>query len=96
MTYKVFTPGQPSTLDLECPGSVEEPKAEPGVLCVYQTKRGTNQFAAPFFVLKTLPAELAEPEQEQGVSPAGALLFFGETNIPIGKTIVGTFAVTAP
>jgi hypothetical protein len=92
VTTVSLTPGGAPTLS--CPGNVGNPEAEPGFLCLYQSKLGTTTNFAPVS-LELLETELSERPAEEGVSPTGALLFF-EFNINAGKKITGSFAVTAP
>ncbi len=69
-----------------CKGSVSQPTAEPGNLCVYQ---GANSGAT--FAEFGLPEESAV---EAGASRAGALITFELTEAP--RAAFGTFAVAAP
>ncbi len=80
----------------ECPGTVEEPKAEPGVLCIYTTPLLTTSAlggTAYKPVSKKKFEELPEP-YVRGVVSSGTYLVF--ENISNGQTAGGTFAVTAP
>jgi hypothetical protein len=73
-----------------CPGSSEEPKAEPGVLCIYTSDKGTSLlFGQPNGVFKLL-----KTGEEAGVSPSGGLLLF--EFIAATQTMAGSFAVRAP
>lgn len=75
-----------------CNGSVAEPKAGPGSICIYTSNFETNfPGGNPTELFKLASAE------EAGVSTAGALLYweFPEELEP-GAHSSGTFAVTAP
>ncbi len=71
-----------------CPGTVENPQAEPGFLCIY-----TAGFATTYTGKSTFVAKPAATEQE-GVGVSGALIGF--ENTVAGQMAGGTFAVTAP
>jgi hypothetical protein len=73
-----------------CPGTVEEPAAEPGFLCVYSAVFETSLIGAP-----TAYKPLDEEEYEEGVVSSGTYLLF-ENIFTVGATAGGTFAVTAP
>jgi hypothetical protein len=71
-----------------CPGSAEEPKAEPGFLCVYTAGYPSTTTAAPSEVYKPSAVE------EEGVISGGTLLYFG--SLDATRRLSGSFAVTAP
>jgi hypothetical protein len=76
--------------DPECTGDTLEPKAEPGVLCIYSSKSSENNTAPgnPQVFATTFE------EPAKGVGTSGALLyFFGLTDT---SHVGGSFAVTAP
>jgi|SRR5689334_1594017 len=76
----------------ECTGSVANPEAESGALCIYTSKYETNLTnQAPNFYKFTTEGE------EEGVSTAGALVYFEfPEEMPDGAHASGTFAVSAP
>jgi len=86
----------------DCPGTVAEPDAEPGFLCVFNDGYQTsNNLAAvgPAGVYKpNVTPRSGEPGQygveEAGVGTSGAYLYFENVNNP--GVIQGTFALTAP
>jgi hypothetical protein len=74
--------------DAECPGTLAQPKAEPGVLCLYPSGAGNinpSGFYNPNF---------ENTVEEVGVGTSGILVYFELQ--PVGKMAGGTFAVTAP
>jgi len=94
MTVKFLNKTQESSA--ECPGTVEEPEAEPGVLCIYTTPLLTtfNGAAAAYKPISQKKfGELSEP-YVPGVVSSGTYLDF--ENVSNGLTAGGTFAVTAP
>ncbi len=74
-----------STHDQECQGTVNEPKAEPGTLCLYTTADEAIEIPSIF---------PPGPGSEDDVGTSGAVLrweeFFGPLHVK------GSFAVTAP
>ncbi len=58
---------QQKAIEAVCPGSVEEPKAIPGNLCVYEAENNGLMFFEKIMKLTSNP-------QEEGASTAGALL----------------------
>jgi hypothetical protein len=89
MIVKVLAKGVSNTPD--CPGTTEEPKAEPGVLCVYASGGEYDYTFAGTAEGVVNPVKVGEPF---GVGQGGGLLAFG--SVSAGKTASGTFAVTAP
>jgi hypothetical protein len=87
MAFEIFEAGEASTPN--CPGSAEEPKAEPGFLCVYTTSTATTYLGQ----LENVYKLTNKGEPVEGVSPSGALAH--AENIAAEKTIGGSFAVTA-
>jgi hypothetical protein len=84
--------GTTSPPDPNCPGTAEEPKAEPGFLCVYASPFETSLFSGnPNGVYK-----LVASGEEEGVNTAGALLWFEVPSTPVGRHSSGSFAITAP
>jgi hypothetical protein len=78
----------------ECPGSVVEPKAAAGFLCVYTRKFGDEANGLEPFAL----GPIENPTEEVGTPGAavsGATLFFSSTATPL-QLAYGTWAVTAP
>jgi hypothetical protein len=76
----------------ECPGTVREPKAEPGALCIY-----VSNFES-IFVPK--PTHISDPtdvskgiSEGSGISPSGGVLIFPAELLSSNS---GSFAVTAP
>jgi hypothetical protein len=77
--------------DPECPGTVMDPQAEPGVLCIYVAPA-----AAGTGGMFGLPAIVYEPDFEgEGAGPSGAFLFYEEVEL-VGAHASGSFAITAP
>jgi hypothetical protein len=89
MTVETFAKGAASTAN--CPGKAEEPRAAPGVLCVYMAEIGTS---FPTAVGKPAVYKPTKAGEELGVTPGGAFLYF--ENVASGQTAGGTFAVRAP
>jgi hypothetical protein len=81
----------------ECPGTVEEPEAKPGNLCVYQSsvaigvKRVGGEVQVEIFPANSGPKVLGGTTVGAGAS--GALVFFEAEEEGVGW---GTWAVTAP
>ena len=78
----------------ECPGTIEEPRAEPGFLCVYG--RGeTMEQEGPGGALG-VPFEISSIKnyQAHGYGKTGALLWFEYSNTKGPANTVGTWAVT--
>jgi hypothetical protein len=76
----------------ECPGTVREPKAEPGALCIYVG--ALEEFAS-------LPSRITDPSdvskqihEGSGIGPTGGLLEFEGGHA--SDHAYGSFAVTAP
>jgi hypothetical protein len=70
----------------DCPGTVANPEAEPGHLCIY---KGWSDLDASFI------ARL--DQQAPGANRTGALIsVFGSPENDVGKSAFGTWAVTAP
>jgi hypothetical protein len=74
-----------------CPGNAEEPKAEPGFLCVYASKFESNFFGSPSGIYKLQPTG-----EDEGVNTAGALLYFEIAPLAADARSTGSFAITAP
>lgn len=77
-----------SSPDPECTGSLKEPKAEPGVLCIYVSPEST-----------TIPNGEYQPDFETevssgGVGTTGILLYYESNSNALFEG--GSFAVTAP
>jgi hypothetical protein len=75
-----------------CTGSVAEPTAVPGALCIYTSNFGTTfEPGNPTKVFKFASGE------EEGVSTTGALTYWEfPESLAVGAHSSGTFAVTAP
>ena len=73
-----------------CPGTPEEPEAEPGFLCVYASALGSNFFGNP---RPTIYKPVFSGE-EPGVATSGALLLFESEEA--SHRSAGSFAITAP
>jgi hypothetical protein len=75
-----------------CLGSVAEPTAVPGALCIYTAKFGTTvEPGNPSGLFKLASGE------EEGVSTTGVLMYFEfPEKLEAGDHSSGTFAVTAP
>jgi hypothetical protein len=80
----------------ECPGTVEEPKAQAGVLCIYTTPLLTTLTGGATAYKPISKKRFEEPGEPfvPGVVSSGTYLDF--ENITSGQTAGGTFAVTAP
>lgn len=79
-----------------CPGTVEDPAAEPGHLCVYTEVKNNAVFASEALAAFSdiLPTgSSASLEGEEGAGTTGAYLILGATNAP--NFARGTWAVTA-
>jgi hypothetical protein len=76
-----------------CTGSVAEPKAPPGVLCVYTAAESFNSGATQFGPEPRIPGEF------EGFTTAGAVLYGfrldGTSEAPAKVEASGTWAVTA-
>jgi hypothetical protein len=74
--------------DPECPGTVENPAAEPGVFCIY--------FNGPSEInpVAYYNPNFEETVEEAGLGTSGLLVYFELQ--PASKHAGGTFAVTAP
>jgi hypothetical protein len=83
----VVNSGNPTA---DCPGTVEEPKAEPGFLCLYNSAYASSTSASPAGVYQLVGTN----EETEGVGTAGALLYF--EGFEVGKESSGTFAIAAP
>ncbi len=81
---------EPEKFEQECPGSLANPDAEPGVLCFYVN--GESNFA-PLEPVAYQP-DFATGVEESGVGTSGVLLFF--ESVAASKIGGGTYAVTAP
>jgi hypothetical protein len=88
VTLKTVTAEVGTTPD--CPGTVEEPEANPGFLCVYSSKFGSTAEGVPLGAYKPL----ASGGEQEGVVSSGTLLYFASADAT--KRLDGTFAVTAP
>lgn len=86
---QVETLAKTASATANCPGSAKEPAAEPGFLCVYASVFGSNFFGSPVGAFKPTSSE-----EEEGVSTAGALLYF--ESAAAGQLSSGSFAITAP
>jgi hypothetical protein len=87
----VFLVEEPGQHEAECPGSVENPGAAEGDLCVFLTELG-NQ------VVQKLIPTIEDPSKGQGEGGAGrtgAVLFFGPEAGEVEGFAYGTWAVTA-
>jgi hypothetical protein len=73
-----------------CPGSVEEPTAAPGYLCIY-TDKWQSTFSG--VAVGGYKPNAAGTEQE-GFGSSGIYLYF--ENVSAGPVAQGTFAITAP
>ena len=93
-----------ATAPAGCPGSVEEPSAEPGDLCIYQGSTHVEEaepepgvFEPGAFHLQSVISPSQPPvngESKTGVSGAVALFHYGEA---AGRTwLQGSWALTAP
>jgi len=78
------------THDPECPGTINAPAAEPGVICIYIAEK----FEADNMVGESPPITHADGSVEPGVSTHGAVVAY--ENKPLGKHQYGSFAITAP
>ena len=88
ITYSAI--GNSNSPTANCPGSPEEPLAEPGFLCVYVAGfSSTPQVGIPTAAYK--PVLTGE---EAGVSTAGTLLYY--ENADLTRRSSGSFAITAP
>ena len=91
--------GNAATKHTACPGTVAEPEAEPGNLCVYETgmegtKRNSEGSVAYIFPSSGFLNLRVSKEETTGAGTAGAVLFFeGEGSVASGW---GSWAVTAP
>jgi len=74
--------------DSECPGTLAQPDAEPGVLCLY-TNGPSNINPTGFY-----NPNFENTVEEAGIGTSGILLYYELQ--PAGKMAGGTFAVTAP
>jgi hypothetical protein len=83
VTYVPEVEGEPA--HPQCPGSNEEPLAEPGNLCVYRT----GGFNAEY----QFEEDPEAGSQEEGAGGSGALLLF---SLAAGGQVRGVWAVTAP
>jgi hypothetical protein len=90
MSREIRGPGAAPTAN--CPGSSDEPAAEPGFICVYTAGYGSSYLGQADSV-KELSATASE-FGEEGVSAGGAYLYF--ESVAAGQTSGGSFAVTAP
>jgi hypothetical protein len=75
----------------DCPGTSEEPQAEPGFLCIYGSSFQTAGFLG---TPNTGYKPVSSGGEEEGVIGSGTLLYFEETTA--GSHGTGSFAVTAP
>jgi hypothetical protein len=80
----------------ECPGTPNEPQAEPGSLCVYIAK-GLSGFENGTNVEAAKPVTYFRPDfttEGSGVGTSGVFLYYEST--PTSSHVSGSFAVTAP
>jgi hypothetical protein len=75
-----------------CPGSAEDPQAEPGYLCTYGSGFESNFDGVP----REGVYKLTNSGEQKGVSSAGAALAFETATLPAEAHAFGTFAITAP
>ncbi len=76
----------------ECPGTVEEPKAEPGTLCVYKGSSFNLEIKS---IQKPYPEPPPGLGTGKGAGRSGAALYVGGAGEPSGASGAGTWAVTA-
>ena len=88
ITYKALSTADSPTAN--CPGSPEEPLAEPGFLCVY----AAGFSSTPSVGIPTHAYKPVLSGEEEGVSTAGTLLYF--ESFDATRRISGSFAITAP
>lgn len=79
--------------DPECKGDTLEPKAEPGILCIY-TSNNTERNTIVGHPFVSDPTGNEQAVEGVGVGTSGALLYLLE--IGSSKHIGGSFAITAP
>lgn len=92
MSFKAIKK-EPVVPDVNCPGTVTNPQAIPGYLCVYASSFGTNFQGIPTEGVK----KLTSTGEASGVSATGALLAFSSELLPgSDPEATGSFAVTAP
>jgi hypothetical protein len=89
----LIPPGEEGTVDpTQCPGSVGNPEAAEGDLCVYTTELGNATVPTPSFQVPSIPLS----SHTAGTGAAGGILYLlPEETEPAGLSY-GTWAVTAP
>jgi len=90
MTLKAINPEGVGATPAQCPGSVEEPTAAPGYLCVYTDKWQSTFSGAAAGGYKPNAAGT----EQAGFGSSGIYLYF--ENVSPGPVAQGTFAITAP
>ena len=87
VTVHKWIQGKPAEQDPQCEGTVNDPKAEAGTICLYSTTGADKTKIPPL----SDPAELLG---EGHVGPTGAILRWEEFSGP--TQVGGSFAITAP